>query len=155
MTGFSVMVGMAVPEMWDPHPFIYPPLFWDRTSSPEDSQDSPQMQQEFGTVLIHFIWCATRSRSRTCPCFADNIPASLLAAVLSCRTAPLVEGGQWGLIDGLTDSGILNADIIIVWIRESRESINWLIFKMQKKKQGTWRCRKWILPIFYFVLPQK
>ncbi len=64
----------------NPHPFSHTPLFGDPNPSPDDLQDLPQMQWEFGTVLVHFVLRATQSWSIACPCFMDNLPEFLQLA---------------------------------------------------------------------------
>lgn len=74
-----------------------------------DSQDSSQMQQEFGTILGHFVWCVTWSRTRTCLCFAGQNPSLPLAAEPELHPWLMGVTENW-----LTDNGIFKGDIIPV-----------------------------------------
>ncbi len=46
---------LGVLLLWNPDPFSNSSLFRNPASPPDDTQDLPQAQQEFRTVLVHFV----------------------------------------------------------------------------------------------------
>ena len=75
----------------DPNPFSHSPLVRDPPPSPEDLQDFAQTQQQFGTVLIHFVWSAM-VLEQSLPLLCGQPPWLLSAAAPTCWTAQLVQG---------------------------------------------------------------